>query len=162
MANFQAMVGEQTADLVITHLREVIVVGPDRVEVLGGLKADYLVHLLAKQCNCMRWRNRNGQHQLARFAVGGGTQRNSHRGAGGNPVVDDDRKAACDVKGRAIAEVATPPTFDLLELAVLCFLERSIVDAGLTTFSPSNLGASKTKSKVFHWPSGMQGLTIGG
>src|ERR1017187_6051493 len=60
-------------------------------------------------------------------------------------------RGSCEVEPRNCAR-----------LCAITPLKNSVQNAGLTNLSPSNLGASKTKSKVFHCPSGRQGFTIGG
>ena len=108
---------EDGGDLVIGHLVEIGVVEADRAEAWRGLDGDHLVGEWTQLVDRLRCSHRCGQHQPCGVSLSRCLERDAHRRAGRDPVIDDDRGSACDVDRRAPGAVNATTPLQLFKLA---------------------------------------------
>jgi hypothetical protein len=110
---------EQADHLRIFGLPEIAVMRAHRIERVGGREAHHLVALAPELGETFRRRDRDREHEPRRIMAREAAQSRLDRGAGRDPVIDDNRDPPLGRERRPIAQVILPPPLDLGELACL-------------------------------------------
>ena len=110
--------GDQPEGLRVGQLVKVVIEGADAVEGPGRLEADDLVGLAAHLLEGVGGRHRNGQDHLGRALTPERPQGRLGGGAGGQSVVNHDRRAPGRADTPPAAEIDGAPPLDLRKLAI--------------------------------------------
>ena len=108
---------EQRHGLLVGQLMKIVVEGADPIERLGRLQADHIVGLGAHRFKGVGRRDRDRQNHPGRALTPQGLQGRPGRGAGGKPVIDNDRRATGRADVPSAGHIEGAPTLDLLKLA---------------------------------------------
>ena len=109
--------GEEIGNLVVRHLREVVVPLADAEEVRRRLEAHDLVGMRGELSHRVGRCNGHGQNDATRPMGARHLERSARRAARGEPVVDDDDRPVLEAEHVALAPESARPAFELGSLA---------------------------------------------
>ena len=113
---------EQIDHILIAELLEIFVESSDRAEQSWHSEADHLVDLGSQPFNRVWWRHGNREHEVLRIGPPDGVDSGLHRRAGGDAIVDHDRRVALDRRSRSSGKIEFAPALDFFQLtrALVC------------------------------------------